>query len=573
MYQYDSPNMIDKTKSGNPFESKTKHFILMLFIVLISFSCSNSESTADAPKQNNTLPYIKTINGVKQLIVNDEPIIILGGELLNSSSSSIAYMKPIWPHLKAMNINTVLMPISWQQFEKQEGVYDYTLVDSHIKNAHQNDLFVIFLWFGSWKNGESNYTPDWVKTDMERFPRMRFENGKLSKTISNLSRGCLAVDKKAYLKFVERIAEVDVNKRVIMLQIENEVGLLGDSRDYSEEANNEFNGEVPRELIEYINDNLASLKPIIRSAYEKQGKKTSGSWEEVFGKSVDTDEMFMAWNYATYINELSVAGKAIHNIPTFVNAWSATNTNEPGFWPSGGPNYRMLDIWQAAAPDIDILAIDNYEEAFDAKCREFVHNQNPLFIPEAVAIWKGDTLSAGAKAFYTVGHYHAMCFSPFGIDHPVYYNDHPLKLAYSVLSSLMPLMTKAQAEHKINAFMEYDTASPSSFILGDYQFTAHYRLKKRPHIKGFGMVIQTADDEFVIAGNAFQLVLKSVNSEKPNAQMLLLEEGKFVNGKWQTIRVLNGDEFVLKLPAKPYDLVDNLNLNEISILKARLFSY
>ena len=219
-------------------------FTLLLALLTQSNNATNFSNSNDlAP--NVTLPIIKETKGLKQLYVNNEPFLIIGAELLNSSSSSIDYMKDIWARVKSLNVNTVYLPISWQQFEPKEGTFDYSLIDSHIKSASDNNLKLVILWLGSWKNGESHYTPDWVKTDMVRFPRMLFKDGKISNAISNINRNCLNADLKAYKKLMERIAQVDKHGTVIMMQIENEVGLLGSTRDFSRESTKLFEQQVP----------------------------------------------------------------------------------------------------------------------------------------------------------------------------------------------------------------------------------------------------------------------------------------------------------------------------------------
>ncbi len=523
---------------------------------------------------NVTVPTIKEINGVKQLYVNNKPYLIIGAELLNSSASSIVYMNDIWKRAKALNVNTIYLPITWQQLEPQEGRFDYSIVDSHIKSAQENGLKLIFLWFGSWKNGESHYTPDWVKTDMERFPRMLLNDGKISNVISNINKNCLAADLKAYKKLMQRIAQIDKYGTVIMMQIENEVGLLGSTRDFSPEATKLFAQRVPSELIKYINANRDKLTPNIYTPYANNGSKTEGTWEEVFGKSPNTDEIFMAWNYAKYVNEIANAGKIIYNLPTYVNAWDAAGGNLiAGVWPSGGPNYLMLDIWQAAAPAIDILANDNYSSKFGLSAKNFVHNNNPLLIPEACAIWQNDTISAGPKAFFSFGHFKAIGFSPFGIDHSVYHINHPIKNAYKVLNNLMHLILKAQADDKINGFMEGDEASPESFKIGDFIFKPNYKIQKDPLIKGYGLVMQISKDEYIVAGNACRITEVSADANKPNTQLLSVEEGMIVDGKWMKKRTINGDEFGIKLPPNSYDLVSDVNLEEVTVLKVKFFNY
>jgi len=545
-------------------------FILLMTSLMVSANSNDSSKSDDLAN----LPMIKEIKGVKQLYVNNEPFLIFGGELLNSSASSIEYMKDIWAQVRSLNVNTVFLPINWQQFEPIEGTFDYSLIDSHIKSANDNNLKLVILWFGSWKNGESHYTPDWVKTDMKRFPRMIFKDGKVSTTISNINKNCLNADLKAYKKLMERIAQVDKQGTVLMMQIENEVGLLGGTRDFSPEATKLFEQQVPSELINYISNNRNKLKPNISEPYVANGSKTKGTWEEVFGKTPATDEIFMAWNYANYVNELAKAGKAIHNLPTFVNAWDASGGNLiPGVWPSGGPNYLMIDIWQAGAPAIDILANDNYSSTFGLSASNFVHNNNPLLLPEACAIWTNDTISAAPKAFFCFGHFKAMGFSPFGIDHSTYHSNHSIKKAYEVLNNLSPLIIKGQVEDKINGFMEGDETSPASFQIGDFIFKPNYNIQKNSLIKGYGLIIQISENEFIVSGNACHIGYASADSSKPNAQLLSLEEGKFVDGKWVKKRTMNGDEFGIKLPPNPYNIASDVYLDDVSILKIKLFNY
>ena len=97
---------------------------------------------------------------------------MLAGELRNSNSTSPDYLKPIWPRMVAMHVNTVLSAVQWEVVEPQEGKFDFSLVDTQIRDAQSYNLRLIFLWFGSWKNGVSSYVPAWVKTNQTRFPRV-----------------------------------------------------------------------------------------------------------------------------------------------------------------------------------------------------------------------------------------------------------------------------------------------------------------------------------------------------------------------------------------------------------------
>jgi hypothetical protein len=62
----------------------------------------------------SVLPYIIKKGTTSQLIINEKPYLILGGELGNSSASSITYMNSIWPTLEQMNLNTLLVPVYWE---------------------------------------------------------------------------------------------------------------------------------------------------------------------------------------------------------------------------------------------------------------------------------------------------------------------------------------------------------------------------------------------------------------------------------------------------------------------------
>jgi hypothetical protein len=103
----------------------------------------------------NTLPYLTKKGTTTQLIVDGKPFIILGGELGNSSATTPQYMQPIWAKLKMMNLNTVLVPVYWELIEAQEGKFDFSLYQDLIGEARKNDMKIVFLWFGSWKNSMS----------------------------------------------------------------------------------------------------------------------------------------------------------------------------------------------------------------------------------------------------------------------------------------------------------------------------------------------------------------------------------------------------------------------------------
>lgn len=91
--------------------------------------------------------------GNHQLLVNGRPFLMRAAELNNSSLSSPAFMRNVWPSLVENNVNTVLGAVSWDQIEPEEGRFDFNALDQVIREARSHGLKLVFLWFGSFKNG------------------------------------------------------------------------------------------------------------------------------------------------------------------------------------------------------------------------------------------------------------------------------------------------------------------------------------------------------------------------------------------------------------------------------------
>ncbi|HKL21401.1 MAG TPA: beta-galactosidase, partial [Tichowtungia sp.] len=400
------------------------------------------------------LPSLKRVGDKWLLHVDGKPFPMLSGHVMNSSSFDLEAMESVWDRMKAFGLNTLICPVSWQAIEPAEGQYDFTLVDGLIRQARERDMKLILPWFGTWKNARSFYVPEYVISDMERFPRMQRKDGQKMEYISTFSTEARDADTRAFAAMMRHIKEVDGDENtVIMVQIQNEVGVLGDSRDRSPMAEAAFAGPVPQELIDYMVSNRDHLKEHLKTIWAVNGYKTAGTWGEVFGNDLHADEIFMAWQYSNYIDHMAAAGKAEHNIPMFVNGWlGQTKYSKPGRIPSGGPVARMMDVWKAGAPHIDLLAADIYAY-FKYRCEGFIRDDNPLFVPEACALWLGDRWSGPAKAFYTIAEAQGIGFAPFGIDHAQQYDaDHPIGVAYGALNNLMPLILENFGTENLRGF-------------------------------------------------------------------------------------------------------------------------
>ena len=210
-------------------------------------------------------PHLEKRGTATQLIVDGKPFLILGGELANTASSSLEYMKPVWARLAKMHLNTVLVGVAWAWVEPEEGKYDFSLVDGLLEGARRENLRIVFLWFGSWKNGISSFAPIWVKANQDRFPRVQIKNGKSIEVLSTFSDANRDADTRAYVAFMRHLGKVDARRHtVVMIQLQNEVGVLGDSRDRCAAANETFAKPVPKELMDHLQRNRETLLPEIR---------------------------------------------------------------------------------------------------------------------------------------------------------------------------------------------------------------------------------------------------------------------------------------------------------------------
>lgn len=261
----------------------------------------------------------------------------------------------------------------------------------------------------------------------------------------------------------------------------------------------------------------------------------------------------MAWNYARYCDRLAEAGKAIHPLPVFVNAWIVQPQDElPGDYPSGGPQGHMLDIWRAGSPHIDVYAPDIYLPNFAEICAEFTRSGNPLFVPESIAGERGI-----GNAFLAIGKFGGLGYSPFGIDSRLTdpAND-PFAKAYGMLGSIVPLILEHQAQGTIRAGVLTEDAPTQEIEMGDYRI--QMRLPQRrwggePPERGHAMILQTESDEFLVLGGSVEMTFAGKSFPNQIVGLATVEEGVFEDGAWFPGRTLNGDEIMLS-----YDVPERL---------------
>lgn len=441
-----------------------------------------------------------------RLIVNDKPFVIIGGELGNSAATCGEDISRNFKKLHDMGLNTVLVPAYWDLIEPEKGKFDFSLIDTVISDARSNDLKVVFLWFGAWKNSMSCYAPLWFKQDSKTYPRARTRSGKPLEIASAFSPAVFQADSEAFAALLDHVKAVDNDETVIMIQIENEIGMLEDVRDHSEAATAEYDKGVPAALMNHLEKNKKSLHPSLLDKWQRAGMKKSGSWSSVFGDDIYTDELFMAYNYGRYVEGLAQRARRIDpEMPLYVNAAMNSRGRRPGEYPSAGPLAHLKDIWHAAAPSVDILAPDLYDNGFTDWVRSYALPDNPLFIPE---IRRRD--GNAVQTLYVLGEHDAIGLSPFAIEGG---SDNPAdrdNRGRAMIKELLPVITANLGRGTMNG-LYFDADSVTRTINRDgmtlkasHFFTLPWDSRATDGSEwpvAGGIIIPIGEGEYIIAGS------------------------------------------------------------------------
>jgi beta-galactosidase GanA len=513
------------------------------------------------------LPKLVQQDGRYALMVDGAPFVMLAGQAHNSSNY-VPALKQVWPAIHDMHANTLEIPVAWEQIEPVEGKFDFSYVDTLLQQARQNKVRLVLLWFGTWKNTGPQYTPEWVKFDNQRFPRMLDQDGKASYCLSPFGEETLKADKKAFVALMGHIRKIDQERTVILMQVENEVGTYRLVRDFGAKAQAAFKQQVPKAVLE------RKKSPVPGAA--------SGTWSEVYGPYAD--EYFHAYAVASYIEEIAKAGRAVYDLPMYVNNALRNPLDPIAPWKnnfaSGGPTYDVIDIYKAAAPHIDYAAPDIYSpewKKYVATLDGFQRADNPLVVPE---------MSNGANyvryTYLALGR-GALGFSPFGIDYADYSNFplgskavdktmvEPFGRIYAAFRPMERQWAKWAFEGRTHGVAESDERTPQTVAMKGWKATVSFRewqfgekewtpdLKDLPantDIPNGGVAFaQTGDNEFIVVGQHARIKFSAAGGNEGKPSMFArVEEGHFdAAGKWIMERNWNGDQtdYGLNLTGQP----------------------
>ena len=460
---------------------------------------------------------------------NNSDMFILGGELSNSAATSVADIDEVMPRMKTLGLNTVLVPAYWEFLEPEEGQFDFTLIDRTIQQARQQQLKVVFLWFGAWKNSMSCYAPLWFKQDTKRFPRARTRQGKPLEIASAFSEKVFQADNKAFEALVRHISETGSDV-VTMIQVENEIGMLEDARDHSTLADEVYKKGVPQELIVYLKKSQKTLHPWLKQRLQASNLSPLTSWQKLFGDDIYTDEIFMAYYYAKYVGRLCETARKYTQMPLYVNAAMNSRGRQPGQYPSAGPLAHLIDLWHCGAPQLLCLAPDIYDTGFKGWADQYALSNNRLFIPESRCC-----ANSGARAMYAFGEHRALGFSPFAIDQASSRETESITKAYNLLRQVNAL-TSHHPPLATNGLL-FDQEDKERIITDDGMIMTcrhYFTLPWDPRAtdgstwpEGGAILLKLAHNDYLLAGTGVVVAFAS-SYEKAREQQQVLGEDGFV---------------------------------------------
>ncbi len=512
-------------------------------------------------------------NSSARIVANGKPMLMIGGELGNSSASTPEDVKRTFSHLHKMGLNTVLVPISWELIEPQEGTFDMSMLGVILTEARRNKLKVVLLWFGAWKNSMSCYAPEWFKRDVKRFPRAHTPEGKPVEEASSLSKNVLEADKRAFCRIMAYLRDYDAHEQtVIMVQVENEIGMIEVPRDYSADATRMYQSAVPRQLTDYLKSHQKSLHPYLKAKLQPQAK-ANANWPQLFGDDIYTEEIFQTWTYATYVEQIAKSGREIYDLPMYVNVALNSRNRQPGQYPSGGPLAHLIDLWHCGAPSIDVLGVDIYDKGIRSWLSKYHLPNNPLFVPE-IRLEDKDAM----YALYAFGHHGAMGFCPFSIeDYPlttatkandwkqidVSQDDQlnafssvssssfsPLVASYQLLRQAEPLILERQGTNDMDAVLldseqrEAEIVTPDGIRLTvrhSYTLGWEAGAKDTEWPETACIILRLGKEDYLVIGSG---VVVTFSPEKGDGCIGLAkcEEVTIDDGRQHIVRHLNGDQ-------------------------------
>jgi hypothetical protein len=534
--------------------------------VLALLAICGAAAAQQPQTKERPIPQVVKKDGRYALMVDGAPYLMLGAQAHNSSGWP-GMLPKVWQAIEYLHANTLEIPVYWEQFEPKPEQYDYSVMDTIITQAREHHVRLDLLWFGTWKNGSQHYMPQWMKADPAKYFHLIDKNGRPADSPSPFCTASQELDIRAFTAFMRHLKAFDPQRTVIIVQVENESGTWGSTRDYSPAAQKVFEGPVPADVLK---------------AMGKPGGATV-NWQDAFG--VEAEVNFHAWAVATYVGKVAAAGKAVYPLPLYANAAlrDPIKPGAPGSYEAGGPTDNVIPIWKVAAPAIDIVSPDIYmnDAAAYLKVLELYHrDDNPLFVPETSGS------ASVARFFFSALGLQAVGFSPFGLD----YSSTPSVPAaapavppaavppgapgpqdqfaptaqnYRLIGPMMRDIARLNFEGKLQAIAQAADTPAQTLHFGAWDATISYGGGRGGRAQpvttaaptGRALVAQLGENQFLVAGYYCRVDFRPTAADQ-RRQFLRVDEGTYENGAFKFIRILNGDETDngLNLRAEPIAL-------------------
>jgi hypothetical protein len=554
-------------------ERFVKHFVPAAFVAFLAVCGAAAQQP---PVKERPVPQVVKKDGRYALMVDGAPFLMLGAQAHNSSGWP-GMLPKVWPAIEYLHANTLEIPVYWEQIEARQGQFDFSVVDTIITQAREHHVRLDLLWFGTWKNGSQHYMPEWMKADPAKYFHSIDKNGRPADSPSPFCTASEELDIRAFSAFMRHLKAFDAQRTVIIVQVENESGTWGSTRDYGPAAQKAFDAPVPAEVLKAMGKPAGA--PV--------------NWTDAFG--VEAEVNFHAWAVATYVGKVAAAGKAIYPLPLYANAAlrDPIRPGAPGSYEAGGPTDNVIPIWKVAAPAIDIEAPDIYMNdpvAYLKVLELYRRDDNPLFVPET---------SGGAQVarfFFSALGLQAIGFSPFGLDYSTIPSVPPaaptiLPAApqagspaavpvaaapgpqdqfaptaqnYRIIGPMMRDVARLNFEGKLQAVAEEAGTPTQTLHFGAWNAIVSYGGGRGGRAQaaatpanptGRALVAQLSDNQFLVAGSSCRVDFRPTQADK-RRQFMRAEEGTYENGAFKFIRILNGDETDngLNLRAEPIAL-------------------
>jgi hypothetical protein len=483
--------------------------------------------------KDEMIAHFEELNGRKAFFVDGKPFIILGLQWDCDGCYTPEDMDPFFEHGEKMGLNTASLLLYWKEIEPVKGEYRFEMLDHRIEMARKHNMKIVLVWFGSYKNGNLTYAPDYIRFDHKTYTKVIDKHGKVHTNFCcPTARETHRRDELALIEVFKHLKEVDSETHtVILFQMENETGIFGTDRCYCGSCNEEYK----------------------KNDYEKEYGVRAG-------------EYFTAQCIAEYCDSLTKTVKDIYPLPVYMNAWlNKVHANErAGFdYPNGGPVPDVLEMYFKTIKYIDCIAPDIYQFSrrdFEYFCKAYSIHNNPLFIPECAT---GMGTRTARNIFYAIGDYAAFGYDPWAINRccpgfmttPLVttvdgrWSDEAYELhkSYKVINDAMEPIVMAQNTPNIKTIVQEEGENGILLKFGDIDAEVTY---EHPANTARGLVIRRSKDEFIVIGGGFHIRFSREGGKK--VSIATVESGKFEGEKWVSSHVLSSE----RVPYHPIAVLD-----------------